>query len=73
DRDNITAKLGWVGLGHDDIFPVKTKLHRSGVKQTEGSPAWPKAISRIERGATQDRVLSERYRAWLGEQPKVSA
>lgn len=38
DRDNITAKLGWVGLGHDDIFPVKTKLHRSGVNQTRGSP-----------------------------------
>ncbi|WP_233204590.1 DNA/RNA non-specific endonuclease [Cryobacterium sp. Y62] len=38
DRDNITAKLGWVGLGHDDILPAKTNLHRSGVNQTRGSP-----------------------------------
>jgi hypothetical protein len=38
DRDNIAAELGWVGLGHDDIFPAKTNLHRSGVNQTGGSP-----------------------------------
>ena len=38
DRYNITPKLGWVGLGRDDIFPVKTNHHRSGVNQTGGSP-----------------------------------
>ena len=32
-----------------------------------------KAISRIERGRTQDRNLSERYRTLLSEQAKASA
>ena len=39
DRDNVAAELGWVGLGHDDIFPAKTNLHRSGVNQTGGNPS----------------------------------
>ncbi|WP_206750565.1 hypothetical protein, partial [Cryobacterium sp. TMT3-29-2] len=39
--DNIAAELGRVGLGHDDIFPAKTNLHRSGVNQTGGSPESP--------------------------------
>ena len=38
DRDDIASKLGWVGLGHGDILPAETNLHRSGVNQTGGSP-----------------------------------
>ncbi|MET4705896.1 hypothetical protein, partial [Frigoribacterium sp. UYMn621] len=31
-------ELEWVGLGHGDILPAETNLHRSGVNQTGGSP-----------------------------------
>ena len=38
DRDDVAAELGWVGLGHSDILPAETNLHRSGVNQTGASP-----------------------------------
>ena len=28
---DIAPELGWVGLGHADILPAETNLHRSGV------------------------------------------
>ncbi|MEB0002484.1 IS110 family transposase [Cryobacterium sp. RTC2.1] len=61
------------GLLTNDLRPRRLALHLTQTAVALELSAWPKAISRIERGATQDRVLSERYRTWLSEQPKVSA
>ena len=38
DRDDVAAELGWVGLGHGDILPAETNLHRSRVNQTGAAP-----------------------------------
>ena len=62
-----------LGLLTNDLRPRCLALHFTQTAVALELSAWPKAISRIERGATQDRVLSERYRTWLSEQPKISA
>ena len=62
-----------LGLLTNDLRPRCLALHLTQTAVALELSAWPKAISRIERDANQDRVLSERYRTWLSEQPKISA
>jgi hypothetical protein len=58
------------GLLTNDSRPQRLALHLTQTAVALQLGAWTLAISRIERGATQDRVLSERCRAWLSEHRK---
>lgn len=57
----------------NDLRPKRLALHLTQTEIAQKLRVWPKAISRIERGHTQDLNLSERYRTLLDEHTQISA
>lgn len=54
----------------NDLRPRRLALSLTQAQAAQELSAWPTAISRIERGKSRDRDLTNRYRAWLEEQPQ---
>ena len=49
----------------NDLGPRRLKLHLTQTAIAQELGVWPKAISRIERGRTQDEELANKYRLLL--------
>ena len=57
----------------NDLWPRRLALHVTQTAAAQHFGVWSTAISRIEHGVSRDHDLTNRYRAWLNEQPQISA
>ncbi len=57
----------------NDLRPRRLAMHITQTAAAQQFSVWSTAISRIEKGISHDHDLTNRYRAWLDEQAKISA
>lgn len=57
----------------NDLRPQRQAKHVTQIAAARHFGVWSTAISRIEKGVSRDHDLTNRYREWLNQQPKITA